>query len=119
MFILSMSLISKAFAPVSIFGRDRRKLKATASVKTAFLRDRPNLKKLIQTLVVYCLVMAAGFVHQPNAVKTVHFAVIPYPENQPGIACPRFPYATPHSNYRTGRNRDRKGVLLLWFDRKW
>ena len=77
----------------------RRELRTPTTVKTAFLAERLNFEKLIQTFMVYRLVVAPGFVHQPDAIETVHFAVIPDSENPSGLACPRLRYVPPHTNH--------------------
>ena len=77
----------------------RGKLRTPTIIKTALLAEGLNFEKLIQTFMVYRLVVGPGFVRQPDAIETVHFAVVPYSENPSGHARPRLRYVTPHANY--------------------
>src|ERR1700730_4035891 len=118
----SETAVTKNYLPNAtghVPSRHWRKLRTTTSIEASLFGDGSNFEELVKTFVVYRLIVASGFIHQPNAIETVHLAVVPNPENSSGILCPWLTHITPYRNHRARGNGDWKGVLFFRLYSEW
>ena len=60
---------------------------------------------------VNCLVVFSIFIYEPDAIESVHFAVVANPKSPANLPTTCL---SSHRNDRTRRNWNRKRIFLLW-----
>ena len=86
----------------------REELRTAASVEAALFGDGPDVKELIQELMVDGLAVLSFFIHQSDAIQAIHFAVVAHSEGASNLFCQPTARVGPDGNYGAGRNWNRK-----------